>query len=191
MTDTPAQPNFHIAILDVEASAFGPGSYPIEVGVAVIRGTAQPIRTWSALIRPSQDWIANGVWSPASAEIHHIPREVLEREGHAAQDVCDQLNAMLGPVRLIVSDAPLHDQDWLNTLFRAGDRDQLFSLEDFDALTGGLNHTQYRRMMDLFSKSPAPHRAGDDALRLASSLLEAWLGHPPPISRWSADDALA
>ena len=53
----------NIAILDVEASALGPGSFPIEVGVALIRGPSEPIGVGAKLIRPTTDWIETGVWS--------------------------------------------------------------------------------------------------------------------------------
>jgi hypothetical protein len=35
----------------------------------------------------------------------------------------------------------------------------------------------------LLDRSPIPHRAGADALRLASALMEAAVGHPPEV-RW-------
>ena len=46
--------DLRIAVLDLEASALGFGSYPIEVGVAVIQNAGHPIRTWSAMIRPTE-----------------------------------------------------------------------------------------------------------------------------------------
>jgi hypothetical protein len=36
-----------IAVLDLEASAIGTGSYPIEVGVALVRGAPKTIATGS------------------------------------------------------------------------------------------------------------------------------------------------
>jgi len=79
--------------------------------------------------------------------------------------------------------APLHDQDWLDSLFRAAGREQLFTLREFDALTGSLDAGQGRRLAHLLDRSPIPHRAGADALRLASALMEAAVGHPPEV-RW-------
>lgn len=54
-----------LAVLDLESSALDRGSYPIEVGVAIIRPVPLPILTWSTMIRPTETWLATGVWSPA------------------------------------------------------------------------------------------------------------------------------
>ena len=52
---------WNVAILDVEASALGPGSFPIEVGVALVCGPSKPIGVGAKLIRPTTDWIETGV----------------------------------------------------------------------------------------------------------------------------------
>ncbi|EDL47993.1 hypothetical protein [Erythrobacter sp. SD-21] len=44
-----------IAILDVEASALERGSYPIEVGVALVCRPSEPIGVEAKLIRPTAD----------------------------------------------------------------------------------------------------------------------------------------
>lgn len=168
-----------LAVLDLEASALGYRSYPIEAGLALIQGAKQPIRTWSALIQPAPQWRKAGLWSPESADVHKIQRETLEREGRPVDEVCEWLNAVLARAAVVVTDAPLHDQSWLDTLFRAGNREQLFTLSDFDALTGVLDADQYRRMVELLEGAASLHRAGLDALRLAASLVEAHLGFPP------------
>ncbi|MEO7692247.1 MAG: hypothetical protein ABIS51_23380 [Sphingomonas sp.] len=181
MTNILSRDDVLLFILDIEASALGYGSYPIEVGLALIQGTRLPIRTWSALIRPTQQWREAGVWSSESAVVHNIPFDLLEQEGRPASEICSWLNALLGRAAIVVTDAPLYDQDWLDALFRAGDCDQLFTLLDFDALTGGFNPDQYRRFVNLLERERVRHRAGPDALRLARSLLEAHLGYPPPV----------
>lgn len=173
--------DLRIAVLDLEASALGNGSYPIEAGVAPITGAAQPIQTWSAMIRPTSTWRDAGLWSPASAAVHGIPLEMLMQQGHAVEEVCDWLNALLGSRTIVATDAPRYDQDWLDALFREAGREQLFTLYDFDVLTGGLNPDQYRHLVYLLDRSHVPHRAGADALRLASKLMEAHLGYPPRV----------
>jgi len=57
--------------------------------------------------------------------------------------------------------APRYDQDWLDTLIREARREQLFTLYDFDALTGGLNPDQYRRLVYLLDRTHvrAPRRS--------------------------------
>ncbi len=51
-------------ILDIEASGFGSGSYPIEVGLALADGSCE-----SVLIHPEPEWIH---WSEEAASIHKI-----------------------------------------------------------------------------------------------------------------------
>lgn len=170
-----------LSVLDLEASALGPGSYPIEVGVAIIRPVPLPILTWSTMIRPTKAWLGTGVWSAASAAVHGIPLESARQQGIEVESVCDQMNQLLGRNTIVATDAPRYDQDWLDTLFNAAGRKQLFTLYDFDLLTGGLEPDQYRQLMYLLSRTPVPHRAGGDALRLATALMEAHRGYPPRI----------
>ena len=47
-----------IAILDVEASALEAGSFPIEVGVALVRGPSEPIEVGAKLIRSTKEKIS-------------------------------------------------------------------------------------------------------------------------------------
>jgi DNA polymerase III epsilon subunit-like protein len=171
--------DLRIAVLDLEASALGVGSYPIEVGVALIQDAGHPVRTWSTMIRPTEAWLNDGLWSPASACIHGISLDTLEEQGHAVEDVCDWLDVLLGSGTIVATDAPRYDQDWLDTLFKAARREQLFTLYDFDLLTGGLGPDQYRHLVYLLDRDQVPHRAGADALRLASKLMEAHRGYPP------------
>lgn len=177
-----------LAVLDLEASALGQGSYPIEVGVAIIRPVPLPILTWSTMIRPTEAWLATGVWSPASAAVHGIPLETVRQQGMAVENVCEQMNQLLGYNSIVATDAPRDDQDWLDTLFQAAKQEQLFTLYDFDLLTGGLDHDQYRQFQYLLSRKPIPHRAGGDALRLATALMEAHRGYLPRIE--AAPDSL-
>lgn len=173
------QPNVRIAVLDLEASALGEGSYPIEVGLAIVEGATQPIRLWSTLVRPTRAWLSDGFWSPASARVHGLPLETIKQQGHAVEDVCDWLNDLLKSATIVATDAPRYDQDWLDTLFRAAGREQLFTLYHFEVLTSGLSADQHRHLGYLLDRAPTPHRAGPDAFRLASKLMEAHLGYPP------------
>ena len=167
------------AVLDLEASALASGSYPIEVGLALVQGAGHPIRTWSTMIRPTEAWLTDGVWSSASAAVHGISLNVLEQQGHAVGSVCDWVNTFLGAKTIVATDAPRYDQDWLDTLFNAADREQQFTLYDFKILTGGFSSDQHRHLAYLLSRAPVPHRAASDALRLASKLMEVHLGYPP------------
>lgn len=179
MRDLLNRPNLRIATLDLEASGLGEGSYPIEVGVALIQGGTQPLQSWLTMIRPTRAWLNDGFWSPASARVHGLPIETIKQQGHAVEDVCDWLNGLLKSTAIVATDAPSYDQDWLDTLFRAAGREQLFTLYHYEVLTSGLSPDQHRHLGYLLNRDPIPHRAGPDALRLASKLMEAHLGYPP------------
>lgn len=174
--------DLRIAVLDIEASALGYRSYPIEVGLALIQGS-QPIRSWSSLIQPTSMWMDVGNWSSASAEVHGIPFDLLLEEGKPVREICDWLNAALANT-VVLTDAPDHDQSWLATLFNAADSGQAFSLRDYDALAGTLTAEQLGRHTRILDRDRAPHRAGEDALRLASAYVEARTGTRPSTVTW-------
>ena len=93
--------------------------------------------------------------------------------------VCNWLNALLGSKTIVTTDAPRYDQDWLDTLFKAAGREQQFTLYNVEVLIGDFSSDQHRQLAYLLSRAPVPHRAGPDALLLASKLMEAHLGYPP------------
>ncbi len=76
-----------IAVLDIEASGFGRGSYPIEVGFVDAQGGA-----FCSLIRPEPDWLH---WDASAEALHGISREALQRHGRPPAWVADQLNQRL------------------------------------------------------------------------------------------------
>lgn len=112
-----------IAVLDLEASAMGAASYPIKVGLALVRGPARTIATASSLIRPTEAWVRDGLWSDASAAVHGISLDLAVNQGEAVEQVCDWLNGLLGSNTIVATDAPRYDQDWLDTLFEAAGRE--------------------------------------------------------------------
>lgn len=173
--------DLRVVVLDLEASALGPGSYPIEAGIAVIEGATRPIQAWSTLIKPPHDWRQHGFWSPESAAVHGITIEELKREGQSVGSVCDRLNAMLRPAAAVVTDAPMFDQAWLDRLFDAACKEQQFIIYDFERLAGCLTRDEYRQFVHLLERSAAPHRAAPDAVRLASAVLEARIGYRPRV----------
>ena len=168
-----------IAILDVEASALEAGSYPIEVGVALVRGPSEPIGVGAKLIRPTADWLKNGLWSKSSEAVHGLPLKRVQREGEPIEAVCDWLNGLLGTNTVVATDAPRYDQDWLDTLFAAAGREQEFRIFDIQILTRDFSTDQHTHLAYRLRRSPVPHRAEADALRLAGTLLEVHMGYPP------------
>lgn len=112
-------------ILDVEASGFGRGSYPVEVGYVLEDGASQCM-----LVRPEPGW---DHWSPAAERLHRIRRSDLLEYGLPAVEVADELNHHLCG-RTLYSDAWGHDYSWLARLYDAAGRAPTFRLESLQAL---------------------------------------------------------
>ena len=86
-----------LTVIDFEASSLDPNGYPIEVGLALWPAPDEPIRGWSALIRPAEDSTRHGHWSPASAKLHGIRGSDLLARGQPSGRIAAALNAALGP----------------------------------------------------------------------------------------------
>ena len=112
-------------MLDIEASGFGRGSYPIEVGFVLGTGEARCM-----LIRPAAHWTH---WDPAAERLHHISREDLQRHGWPIRDVVEALNDSLCGCT-VFSDGWVHDYSWLAALYDAAHRVTTFRLESLGAL---------------------------------------------------------
>lgn len=95
-------------IIDVEASGFGPQSYPIEVGV-VLGGEKRYCR----LIKPAAHWT---YWCPEAEIQHQISRQLLEEKGSELHQVAVELNQLLAD-KIVYSDGWVVDQPWMIELF--------------------------------------------------------------------------
>jgi hypothetical protein len=95
-------------MIDVEASGFGRGSYPIEVGVAFADG-----HTECMIIRPETDWQH---WDSEAEGLHGISRAVLEQSGKPVEHVARWLDDCLAG-EMVYSDAWGNDSSWLALLF--------------------------------------------------------------------------
>jgi hypothetical protein len=113
------------AIIDLEASGFGKGSYPIEVGFVLPEGAM-----YCTLIQPAPHWRH---WDDKAEAVHHITREVLQSHGKPATDVARALNAQLRG-RTIYSDGWAHDYTWLGLLFDEAELSPTFRLENLRSL---------------------------------------------------------
>ena len=71
-------------IIDIEASGFGKGSYPIEIGYANEHG-----QTWCSLITPDEDCVH---WDAKAEQLHQISREILLQHGKPATMIAKHLN---------------------------------------------------------------------------------------------------
>lgn len=113
-------------IIDIEASGFGAHSYPIEIGVVKADGSR-----YCSLIAPQEDWVH---WSEQAESIHKISRQMLEKKGKSAEQVCKELNRFLGN-QSTYSDAWVHDSPWLTRLFWAGRTNPEFHLSPIEIIT--------------------------------------------------------
>jgi hypothetical protein len=143
-------------VIDVEASGFGRGSYPIEVGMAMADGSRHCF-----LVLPTPDWTA---WDDQAEAVHGISRELLADCGRPVTEVASQLNTLLRG-RTVYTDAWSFDMSWLGKLFDAADAPQGFRVADIGEL---LDESQRGRWLpvkdDVMRKLGVErHRASIDA----------------------------
>jgi hypothetical protein len=146
----------HPIIIDVEASGFGPHSYPIEVGVALEAG-----RKYCSLIAPEPEWTH---WDEAAEKIHRVPRDVLEAHGKPALEVAHSLNALLCE-KTVYSDGWGVDQPWLIKLFSAARVRQQFRVSPLEMILSEDQMAVWHATKDIVMTelALARHRASIDA----------------------------
>ena len=150
-------------VLDVEASGFGRNSYPIEVGFVLPNG-----HSYCALIRPEAQWTH---WDDAAAQIHHIPRQLIEQRGLPVLEVARQLNAHLAG-QTVYSDGWVNDYSWLGCLFDAAQTSPSFKLESLRQLLTEQQANQWHAVKASISaeRGAQRHRASADARLLQLTL---------------------
>ncbi len=90
-------------ILDIEASGFGSGSYPIEVGYVTSSG-----EIFCCLIRPAASW---SHWDHKAEAVHQIRRDTLLCHGQDIVHVARKLNQSLAG-EVVYSDGWANDYSW-------------------------------------------------------------------------------
>lgn len=150
-------------VIDVEASGFGVGSYPIEVGVVMGDG-----RTHCRLIRPEPDWRH---WEPAAEAVHCLDRQTLERVGRPAEEVAHWLNGLLHG-RVVYSDAWGQDYAWLSRLYDAAQSQPTFRLEALAGLLADAEMSIWHSAREAVESrlGERRHRASNDARVLQQTL---------------------
>jgi len=151
------------AMLDVEASGFGRGSYPIEVGFVGPEGTL-----FCSLIQPEPDWQH---WDASAEALHGISRAVLQTHGKAPGWVASEINERLHG-QTVYCDGWAHDYAWLAKLFDSAEMVPSFKLQDVRTL---LNEEEAQRWHEVTAQvrseqKLARHRASSDALVLQLAL---------------------
>lgn len=150
-------------VIDVEASGFGPGSYPIEVGYVLPDG--QPRCT---LVRPAQGWVH---WDAGAARLHGITRDLIERHGRPPAEVARMLNQDLAGSQ-VYTDNWAHDYAWLAVLFDSAGLSPAFRLrhlrellDERQAAGWDMACASVRRQLQV-----QRHRASNDARILQQAL---------------------
>lgn len=113
------------AIIDVEASGFGRGSYPIEVGLVLPDGAS-----YCSLIRPAPHWTH---WDPAAELLHRIKPQLLAESGRPPAEVAAALNQRLRG-EVVYSDGWAHDYAWLALLYDEAAMTPAFKLDSLRKL---------------------------------------------------------
>jgi DNA polymerase III epsilon subunit-like protein len=145
------------AIIDLEASGFGRGSYPIEVGVCLTDGTVHAL-----LIKPVESWTH---WDEKAEAIHGISREYLAEHGKTPRDVAIFLNDLCSGMTLY-SDAWSFDSSWLGRLFDEAEIVQRFRI---DTITRLLDEQQLESWSD--TKDATAKELGLDLHRAANDVV--------------------
>ncbi len=153
-------------VIDLEASGFGRGSYPIEVGFYMPDG-----QSYCTLIRPEPDWTH---WDASAELVHGIPRAILFEKGRQPLEVCLDLNTRLRG-QTIYCDAWAYDYVWLSRLYDVVDMVPSFAMKDLRELLGECEQSLWhstRAAVELRLQLRR-HRASGDARTLFETLCEA------------------
>ena len=151
-------------IIDIEASGFGPGSYPIEVGLALASG-----QKYCSLIRPAPGWT---YWDTEAERVHRISRNTLETYGKPVDEVAMHLNALLRN-QTVYSDGWVVDNPWLIQLFFKAQIERCFTFSDLEMILSEeqmtIWHATKNAVINDLSKSR--HRASIDATIIQQTYL--------------------
>lgn len=109
------------AMLSIEASGFGPDSYPVEVGFVLPDGSSR-----CTLIRPLAHWTH---WDEQAERSHLVPRETALKQGRDGAEVAALLNDALNG-QTVYCDGPAVDPTWLRVLFDAAGTVPSFELHN-------------------------------------------------------------
>ncbi len=153
-------------VIDIEASGFGRGSYPIEIGYYQPDG-----QSYCTLIRPEPEWTH---WDASAELVHGIPRQILLEKGRAPLDICLDLNTALRG-QTIYCDAWAYDYVWLSRLYDVVDMVPSFAMKDLRELLGECEQSLWhstRAAVELRLQLRR-HRASGDARTLFETLCEA------------------
>lgn len=149
-------------VIDVEASGFGSGSYPIEVGFIRCDG-----QVFCTLIEPVANW---NHWDITAAAIHGVDRALLFTAGRDVKTVAHSLNEYLGD-QTVYTDAWGQDMCWLGLLFDTAQVSQRFRLESIYSLLTEeqLTYWDVTKAAVIVAHGGKRHRASADAKIIQST----------------------
>jgi len=157
------------AVIDLEASGFGRGSWPIEVGWVLGDG-----RRGCTLVAPPPHWTH---WSEEAEHKHGIRRDIAELYGRSVDVVAAWLNAELAGCTLY-TDAWGFDVPWLDRLFDEAGCVPYFRLESLRTLLDEDEalHWQPTYRAVIAECAVERHRASSDAWLIQCTLcrLKGW-----------------
>lgn len=153
-------------IIDVEASGFGRGSYPIEIGLALSQGD-----TRCFLIQPAEHWTH---WDSNGERLHGITRELLHSRGLPIVEVAKELNRLLAG-QTVYSDGWGVDSAWIGKLFDEADLPQLYTIEQLQRLFSEQQFSHWHQSHEKVSSllNIQRHRASSDALLIQQTFLHS------------------
>ncbi len=152
-------------IIDVEASGFGPYSYPIEVGVVLNDG-----RRYCSLIKPAKEWT---YWDESAEQVHHISREILHKHGKPLKKVAKELNEFVSE-QTVYSDGWVVDSPWIRQLFYMAYLDPLFKVSPLEMILTESQMEAWHEAKDrlLDSCENKRHRASFDAVLIQKTFVK-------------------
>lgn len=152
-------------IIDVEASGFGPQSYPIEVGLAMSDG-----QKYCTLILPLNDWTH---WDEDAEKVHRIPRDILEYHGKEAVEVAELLNEKLAG-ETVYTDGWVVDKPWLIRLFHETGVEPKFEISALEMILNEHQMECWHETKDavLAELGEKRHRASFDAFVVQQTWLK-------------------
>lgn len=152
------------AVIDVEASGFGAGSYPIEVGFVLADGGRGCV-----LIRPEPGWTH---WDAGAQALHRLNRPLLHEQGRSVGEVAVWLNQHLAGLT-IYSDAWAHDSSWLGLLFETAGIMPRFRMEALQVLLSEHQRQTWAQARDELMQQfrLVRHRASSDAWLIQQTYL--------------------
>jgi hypothetical protein len=154
-------------IVDIEASGFGTGSYPIEVGVVLNNGSK-----YCSLIAPAPGWTH---WDEDAERVHRVSRDILEAYGKPALEVARSLNELL-PQQTAYSDGWVVDKTWLDQLYFAAGIPSAFSLSALEMILSEPQMEIWHATKDklLHELGQQRHRASFDAYVVQETWQRTW-----------------